>query len=91
MIECWYTRADSELKTGSFWQPFRRTPRDVGSMRKCRTSSSGDFIWTLDGTVDTFKAMPNAPGNEFESRTTNVPGGWLRSIAIAGNKEGYFF
>lgn len=89
VIECWYTRAERELKTGSFWQPFSRTPRDVGSMRKCRTSSSGDFSWTLDGTVETFRAIPKAPGKEFESRTTKVPGGCVRSIAMAGNVKIY--
>lgn len=65
-------------KTGSLLQPLMRTPLDVGSMRKWRTSSldgsEGFFPATCGGGVATFNAKPKAPGNEFESRTINVPG-----------------
>lgn len=65
------------LNTGSLLHPLSLTPRDVGSMRKWRTSSlAGSFalFWRLGGGVATFSASPNAPGKELESRTTNVPG-----------------
>lgn len=56
-------------------------------MRKCLTSSlAGSLVLllaTFGGGVDTFKAKPNAPGKELESRTTNVPGGFSLSIEIA--------
>jgi hypothetical protein len=77
------------LNTGSLLHPLSLTPRDVGSMRKWRTSSlAGSFVlfWRLGGGVATFSASPNAPGNELESRTTNVPGAWSRSILIAVNQ-----
>lgn len=82
-------RAERELKTGSFAHPFSRTPRFVGSIKKCLTYSSllGGFEFMLEGKVATFKASPNAPGNEFESLTTKVPGAWLRSILIANKKR----
>lgn len=60
---CWYTSADNELKTGSSGQPRRRTPRAVGSMRKCLTPPAPPAR----------TAKPNAPGNELESRTMNAP------------------
>jgi len=41
----------------------------------------------FDGTVATRRAKPKAPGNEFESRTTKVPGGWCRNIWIAKTKQ----
>lgn len=51
VIECWYTRADSDVNTGSFEHPFNRTPRVVGSTKKWRTNSSpaGPFDWTPGG------------------------------------------
>jgi hypothetical protein len=61
-------------------------------MRKCRTSSlegSEDedaFPGVEGGGVATFSAKPNAPGNELESRTTNVPGGRSFSIEIAATE-----
>lgn len=68
-------------------QPLSRTPREVGSMRKCRTSSvegSESALPGVDGGgVATFRARPNAPGNELESLTTKVPGGLSFSIDIA--------
>lgn len=65
------------LKTGSLLHPFSLTPFAVGSIRKWRTSSldgSPLLFCTFGGGVATFKAKPKAPGNEFESLTTNVPG-----------------
>ena len=51
VIECWYTKAESDVKTGSLEQPFKRTPRVVGSTKKCRTNSSlfGPFDWMPGG------------------------------------------
>lgn len=82
-------RAERELKTGSFMHPFSRTPRFVGSIKKCLTYSSllDDFVFMFEGKVATFKASPKAPGKEFESLTTKVPGAWLRSILIANNRK----
>lgn len=77
--------------TGSFAHPLSLTPLEVGSIRKCRTSSlagSLDLADTFGGGVDTFKARPKAPGNELESRTTNVPGALSLSIVIAEEREG---
>lgn len=75
------------LKTGSLAQPLSRTPREVGSMRKCRTSSVDGSESPLPGVdgggVATFRARPNAPGNELESLTTKVPGGLSFSMDIA--------
>lgn len=65
-------------KTGSLLQPLIRTPFEVGSIRKWRTSSlDGSDVFlpaTCGGGVATFNANPNAPGKELESRTINVPG-----------------
>lgn len=78
------------MKTGSCCNPFNRTPRAVGSMRKWRMSSSPvlcDLDCTLEGTVATRSAIPKAPGKEFESRTTKVPGGWSLSMLMAARSR----
>lgn len=77
------------MKTGSLAQPFRRTPRVVGSTKKCRTSSSpgGPFEATPGGGCATLITKPNAFANVVESRTTNVPGAALRKSATASSRE----
>lgn len=84
-----YTHPFYLLKTGSFAHPLSLTPLDVGSIKKCLTSSDdGSEDWFFPGVdgggVATLSARPKAPGNEFESRTTNVPGSLSRNMAIAG-------
>lgn len=88
VIECWYTKAESDVKTGSFGLPFNRTPRIVGSTRKCRTSSSlfGPLDCTPGGGWATLTTRPYALAKVVESRTTNVPGGAFRSKAIASSR-----
>ena len=71
---------------GSLGHPLSLTPLEVGSIRKCLTNSlagSLDFAVTFGGGVDTFKARPNAPGKEFESLTTNVPGNLSFNMLMA--------
>jgi len=83
--------SDDLPNTGSLLHPLRRTPRAVGSMRKCLTSSllrspPLEDAFTLGGGVATLTAKPNAPGKEFESRTMKVPGGLLFKMLIAERK-----
>lgn len=75
------------LNTGSLAHPLSRTPRDVGSIRKCRTNSSGPDPALPGGGVATFKAKPKAPGKELESLTTNVPGNSFRSMLMAAREK----
>jgi len=93
--------AAKEANVGSLEHPFKRTPREVGSIRKWRTRSSGvgggresaaREAATEAGSSETRKARPKAPGKELESLTTNVPGdlSLRRLIASSLDIEGLY-
>lgn len=61
------------MKTGSLEQPFKRTPRVVGSTKKWRTNSSPvPFNGTPGGGWATFNTKPNAFANLFKRKTITI-------------------
>lgn len=66
-------RADKELKTGSLEQPFKRTPRTVGSTKKWRTSSSPFWDFDPGGGWATRTTKPKASKRRFEKLIEESP------------------